>query len=76
VVGGLLGDKVGLHESKWHRCDGNRVIEVLGNPLGGTDVRRLTMAMNPEILSDADDPEFYIDDTSILFCDIFRVSTS
>jgi len=85
IVGALLGDKVGLHvegilghgvEPKWHGCDGNRAIEVLGNLLGGTDITRFSMTMNPENLSDADDAKFYIDDTSIIICDIFRVAIS
>jgi pyruvate dehydrogenase phosphatase len=85
VVGSLLGDIVGGHvegilghsiEPKWHGCDGNRAIDVLGNLLGGTDIRRLSMTMNPEIISDADDAKFYIDDTSIIVCDISRATMS
>jgi pyruvate dehydrogenase phosphatase len=81
IVGALLGDNVGSDmadilghgvESKWHECDGNKAIEVLGNLLGGTDIERLSMTMDPAIISDADDAEFYIDDTSIIVCDIFK----
>ena len=84
VVGALLGDKVGLRvesilghkvEPRWHECYGNRAIEVLGNLLGGTDVRRLSMTMDPATLSDAD-AEIYIDDTSIIICDIFKATMS
>jgi pyruvate dehydrogenase phosphatase len=85
VVGALLGDKVSSSvesilghgvESKWHGCDGNRAIEILGNLLGGTDIERLSMKMDPTIISDADDAEFYIDDTSIIVCDIFHSTIS
>jgi pyruvate dehydrogenase phosphatase len=85
VVGALLGDKVSSSvesilghgvESKWHGCDGNRAIEILGNLLGGTDIERLSMKMDPTIISDADDAEFYIDDTSIIICDIFHSTIS
>jgi pyruvate dehydrogenase phosphatase len=81
VVGALLGDKVGSHvgailghgvESKWRGCDSNRAVEVLGNLLGGTDTGRLSKTMDPAILSNADDAEFYIDDTSIIVCDVFN----
>jgi pyruvate dehydrogenase phosphatase len=81
VVGALLGDKVGSHvevilghgvESKWRGCDGNRAIEILGNLLGGTDTGRLSKTMDPAMLSNADDAEFYIDDTSIIVCDVFN----
>jgi pyruvate dehydrogenase phosphatase len=81
IVGALLGDKVGSHveatlghgvESKWRGCDSNRAIEVLGNLLGGTDTGRLSQTMDPTMLSNADDAEFYIDDTSIIFCDVFN----
>ena len=80
VVGALLGDEVGLQvegilghrvEHGWQGCDGNRAIEVLGNLLGGTDIQRLSMTMDLELLSDTDDTRFYIDDTSIIVCDIF-----
>jgi pyruvate dehydrogenase phosphatase len=81
-VGALLGDNIGSDmagilghgiESKWHECDGNRAVEVLGNLLGGTDIERLSMTMDPAIISDA---EFYIDDTSIIVCDIFKGTIS
>jgi pyruvate dehydrogenase phosphatase len=85
VVGSLLGGKVGLHvegilghgiEPKWRVCDGNRAIEVLGNLLGGTDIRRLSTTMNPEILSDIDDAKFYTDDTSMIDWVIFKAAMS
>ena len=85
LVGALLGDNIGSDmagilghgiESKWHECDGNRAVEVLGNLLGGTDIERLSMTMDPAIISDADDAEFYIDDTSIIVCDIFKGTIS
>jgi pyruvate dehydrogenase phosphatase len=81
IVGSLLGDKVGSlvedilgHgvETRWHGCDDNRAIEILGNLLGGTDIGRLSMTMDPAIISDADDAEFYIDDASIIICDVLK----
>jgi pyruvate dehydrogenase phosphatase len=80
-VGSLLGDKVGSlvadilgHgvETKWHGCNDNRAIEILGNLLGGTDIGRLLMTMDPAIIPDADDAEFYIDNTSIIICDVLK----
>ena len=85
VVGTLLGDNVGSHvegilghgvESRWHGCDGNRAIEVLGNLLGGTNVDRLSMTMDPAVLSRGRNAKFHIDDTSIIVCDIFKVTPS
>ena len=79
VVCTLLGDKIGTcvedilgHgvESRWSGCDGNRAIEVLGNLLGGTDTGRLSMTMDLAIFSWGEDAQFYIDDTSIIVCDI------
>jgi pyruvate dehydrogenase phosphatase len=85
VVGALLADKIppsvesilgpGV-ESRWRGCDGNRAIEVLGNLLGGTDFRRVSMTLDPERLSNADDAEFYIDDTSIIVWDVFKATAS
>jgi pyruvate dehydrogenase phosphatase len=83
VVGALLGDQIGTRvedilghgvESRWSGCDGNRVIEVLGNLLGGTDAGRLSMSMDPAILSRGEDTQFYIDDTSIIVCDILTAT--
>jgi pyruvate dehydrogenase phosphatase len=85
VVGALLGDKVGSRvkgilghevEPRWHGCNGNRAIEVLGNLLGGTDVGRLSETMNPPTFTDANAAEIYIDDTSIIVCDISRATIS
>ena len=85
VVSALLGDRIGSRvrdilghgvESRWPGCDGNRAIEVLGNLLGGTDVGRLSMSMDPAILSRGEDAQFYIDDTSIIICDIFQATIS
>ena len=84
VVGALLSDRIGPQvegllghgvEPGWHGCDGNRAIEVLGNLLGGSDTRKLSMTMDPAVLSDANDADFYIDDTSIIVCDIFQTTT-
>jgi hypothetical protein len=55
--------------------DGNRAIEVFGNRLGGTDIGRLSMSMDPAILSDGEDAQFFIDDAaSIIVCDIYNVT--
>jgi pyruvate dehydrogenase phosphatase len=79
VVGALLGKKIDPRmenilghqvESRWDGCGGNRAIEVLGNLLGGTDVERLLMTTDPPPLPDPDYADFYIDDTSIIICDL------
>jgi pyruvate dehydrogenase phosphatase len=85
VLGALLGDQIGPGvefilghgaESRWRGCAGNRAVEVLGNLLGGTNIERLSMAMDPTMLSNDDLAEFYIDDTSLIVCDIFKGSFS
>jgi pyruvate dehydrogenase phosphatase len=82
LVGVLLGDQIRSHvkdilghgvESKMPGCNGNRTIEVLGNLLGGTDIGRLSMSMDLAMLFQGKDTQFYIDDTSIIVCDIFKV---
>ena len=81
VAGGLLGDKIDPHiesilghgvESKWRGSDGNRAIEMLGNLLGGVDAERLSKTINPPGNSDTGTEFFFIDDTSIIICDVFR----
>ena len=60
--------------TEWNpnEIDGNRVIGVLGELLGGTDIGRLSMTVDPAILYNADDAKFYIDDTSVIVRDIFK----
>jgi pyruvate dehydrogenase phosphatase len=71
-VEGFLGHGV---EPRWDGCDGNGAIEVLGNLLGGTDTRTLSMTMDLAVpLSDGNNADFYIDDTSIIVCDIFELA--
>ena len=72
-LAGILGHGV---KSKWYEGDGNKAIEILGNLLGGTDAGQLAMTMDPEIISAADDAEFYIDDTSLIVYDVFKSTTS
>ena len=71
-IGEILGHPV---EPRWNGPNGNRAIAVLGNLLGGTDVRRLEMTMDQERLADDDDDSilFHINDTSIILCDILQV---
>jgi pyruvate dehydrogenase phosphatase len=66
---GILGHGA---KSKWYEGDGNRAIEILGDLLGGTDAGKLAMTMDPEIISAADNAEFYVDDTSLIVYDIFK----
>jgi pyruvate dehydrogenase phosphatase len=66
---GILGHGV---KSKWYEGDGNKVIEILGNLLGGTDAGQLAMTMDPEIISAANNVEFYVDDTSLIVYDILK----
>src|ERR1700734_340781 len=82
LVGVLLGDQIRLHvedvlghgvESKIPGCNGNRTIEVLNNLLGGTNIGRLLISMDLAILSQGEGTQFYIDDTSIIVCDIFKM---
>ena len=81
VLGALLSDKIDPHieailghevGSNWLGHDGNKAVEILGNLLGGTNVQRLSMTTDPPISLDSETDEFYIDDTSIILCDIFN----
>jgi hypothetical protein len=50
-------------EFKWHG-EGNRAVELLGNILAGTDPDRLLQ----ELLSDDNEGDIYVDDTTIVLC--------
>ena len=61
-------------ELRWTGPNGNKAVDVLGNLLGGTNVDKLKMVMDQEILVDRTATSgFYIDDVSII---IFEVSKS
>jgi pyruvate dehydrogenase phosphatase len=68
-LAGILSHEV---KSKWYEGDGNKAIEILGNLLGGTDAGQLAMTMDPEIISAADNAEFYVDNTSLIVYNIFK----
>ncbi|KAI0368696.1 protein serine/threonine phosphatase 2C [Pilatotrama ljubarskyi] len=52
---------------KWSREDNNKPLDILGNLLGGTDVRRLEMVTDEDLLRDTGEGwPFHIDDTSII----------
>lgn len=79
VVGALLEDRIDPYievmlghtvESKWLGPDGNRSVEVLGNLLGGLNSHRLTMTMDPKMISPKEKRRLYIDDTTLL---VFRL---
>jgi pyruvate dehydrogenase phosphatase len=80
VVAQLLQDDVGPDvrrglghpvQARWHA---NRAVDVLGNLVGGTDVRRLAQVLDQEKLANRDAlPAFRVDDTSIIACDLRRV---
>ena len=72
-LAGILGHGV---KSKWYEGDGNKAIEILGNLLGGTDAGQLAMTMDLEIISAANNVEFYVDDTSLIVYDIFKSTIS
>ena len=77
VMGSLLGDNIDQQfmqdvfdhemELKWHG-QGNRAVELLGNILAGTDPDRYMQVLNPELLSDDDERDIYVDDTTIVLC--------
>ena len=77
VMGTLLGDNIDERfmrdvfdhevELKWHG-EGNRAVELLGNILAGTDPDRLTQVLNPDLLSDNNEKDIYVDDTTIVLC--------
>ena len=81
VMGTLLGDNIDRQfmrdvfdhevELKWHHngeARGNRAVELLGNILAGTDPERLLQVLNPELLSDDNERDIYVDDTTIVLC--------
>ena len=77
VMGKLLGDGIDERfmqdvfdhevELNWHDKE-NRAVELLGNILAGRDPERLMQVLNPELLSDYDEKDIYVDDTTIIVC--------
>ena len=77
VMGTLLGDNINKQfmrdvfdhevELKWHG-EGNRAVELLGNILAGTDPDRFLQVLDPELLSDDNERDIYVDDTTIVLC--------
>ena len=77
VVGALLGDDINkrfMQDVFDHKVElnwlgqGNRAVELLGNILAGTDPERLSQVLNPELLSDDNKRDLYVDDTTIVIC--------
>ena len=85
IVAALLQDGVDLYveETLGHKVelkrtgpDGNKAVDVLGNLVGGMDVKKLEMVMNQELLADKSaSPGFYIDDTSIIIFEVFKAAS-
>lgn len=66
----ILGHPVDPH---WNGEDGNRAVEGLVNLLGGTNVERLETCMDQKMVSSPTrEPPIYIDDTSIIVCDLAK----
>lgn len=62
-------------KSRWNGEDENRAVEVLGNLLGGTNVKRLEMCLDQSRLDNLEaDPPFHIDDTTIVLCNVFELA--
>lgn len=66
-VAAVLLDELGHGvEPRW---SGNRALDVLGNLVGGTDAERLR-----RVLDVVEDPEMYVDDTSIVVFDVSQIT--
>ncbi|KAI0635785.1 protein serine/threonine phosphatase 2C [Trametes polyzona] len=64
-VEAILGHKV---DPRWSGRENNRASDVLGNLLGGLDVKRLEMVTDLDLLNDESEENwpFHIDDTTII----------
>ncbi|ETW76513.1 hypothetical protein HETIRDRAFT_389539 [Heterobasidion irregulare TC 32-1] len=62
-------------ELRWTGPNGNKAVDVLGNLVGGTNVDKLKMVMDQEILADRTEQSgFYIDDVSIIIFEVSKTS--